>query len=86
VVHEIAHTIDNFHFWNGTDDLYFFYKYHKISNDEEIKKIIGRRQAGAVAIEVVRGFEYLGEVNEGRYTAIPRNKLAELLAQYILNP
>nr|WP_305909502.1 hypothetical protein [Methylomarinum sp. Ch1-1]MDP4522419.1 hypothetical protein [Methylomarinum sp. Ch1-1] len=24
LIHEIAHTIDNFHFWNGSDDLYFF--------------------------------------------------------------
>lgn len=86
VVHEIAHTIDNFHFWNGEDDLYFFYKYHKISNDEEIMKIIADAKLSLWPSKWFEAFEYLAEVNEGRYDGNTQEKLAELLAQYILIP
>ncbi|MGZ4959579.1 MAG: hypothetical protein ACXV7J_10020 [Methylomonas sp.] len=86
VVHEIAHTIDNFHFWNGEDDLYFFYKYHKISNDQELMKIIADAKLALWPSKWFEAFEYLGEVNEGRYDGNTQEKLAELLAQYILIP
>jgi hypothetical protein len=86
VVHEIAHTVDNFHFWNGTDDLYFFYKYHKISNDEQIMKIIADAKLALWPSKWFEAFEYLHEVNEGRYDGNTQEKLAELLAQYILIP
>ena len=86
VVHEIAHTIDNFHFWNGTDDLYFFYKYHKISNDEQIMKIIADAKLSLWPSKWFEAFEYLHEVNAGRYDGNIQEKLAELLAQYILIP
>jgi hypothetical protein len=86
VVHEIAHTIDNFHFWNGEDDLYFFYKYHKISNDEEIMKVIANAKLALWPSKWFEAFEFLAEVNEGRYDGNTQEKLAELLAQYILIP
>lgn len=86
VVHEIAHTIDNFHFWNGEDDLYFFYKYHKISNDEQIMKIIADAKLALWPSKWFEAFEYLHEVNDGRYDGNVQEKLAELVAQYILIP
>jgi hypothetical protein len=86
VVHEIAHTIDNFHFWNGEDDLYFFYKYHKISNDEELMKIIADAKLALWPSKWFEAFEFLAEVNEGRYDGNTQEKLAELVAQYILIP
>lgn len=86
VVHEIAHTIDNFHFWNGSDDLYFFYKYRKISNDEQIMKIIADAQLALWPSKWFEAFEYLHEVNQGRYDGNTQEKLAELVAQYILIP
>lgn len=86
VVHEIAHTIDNFHFWNGQDDLYFFYKYRKMSNDEEIAKIIAEAKLALWPSKWFEAFEFLGEVNDGRYDGTTQEKLAELLAQYILIP
>ena len=86
VVHELAHTIDNFHFWNGEDDLYFFYKYHKISNDEQIMQIIANAQLALWPSKWFEAFEYLHEVNDGRYDGNIQEKLAELVAQYILIP
>ena len=86
VVHELAHTIDNFHFWNGKDDLYFFYKYHKISNDEQIMLIIAQAQLALWPSKWFEAFEYLHEVNDGRYDGNTQEKLAELVAQYILIP
>jgi hypothetical protein len=86
VVHEIAHTIDNFHFWNGQDDLYFFYKYRKLSNDEQIMKIIADAQLALWPSKWFEAFEYLHEVNQGRYDGNTQEKLAELVAQYILIP
>lgn len=86
VVHEIAHTIDNFHFWNGEDDLYFFYKYHKISNDEQIMKIIAEAKLALWPSKWFEAFEYLPEINDGRYDGNTQEKLAELVAQYILIP
>ena len=85
-VHEIAHTIDNFHFWNGQDDLYYFYQYRKISNAEESKKIIADATLALWPSKWFEAFEYLAEVNEGRYDGNTQEKLAELLAQYILIP
>ena len=86
VVHEIAHTIDNFHFWNGEDDLYFFYKYHKISNDEAIMKIIAEAKLALWPSKWFEAFEFLAEVNDGRYDGNTQEKLAELVAQYVLIP
>lgn len=86
VVHEIAHTIDNFHFWNGEDDLYFFYRYRKISTDEDTAKIIAEAKLALWPSKWFEAFEYLGDVNEGRYDGTTQEKLAELLAQYMLIP
>lgn len=86
VVHEIAHTIDNFQFWNGQDDLYFFYKYKKISNDQDSAKLIADAKLALWPSKWFEAFEALGEVNEGRYDGTTQEKLAELLAQYILIP
>ena len=86
VVHEIAHTIDNFHFWNGEDDLYFFYKYKKISNAQETAKLIADAKLALWPSKWFEAFEALWEVNEGRYDGNTQEKLAELLAQYILIP
>jgi len=86
VVHEIAHTIDNFHFWNGQDDLYFFNRYRKISTDEETTKIITEAKLALWPSKWFEAFEYLWEVHEGRYDGNTQEKLAELVAQYILIP
>lgn len=86
IVHEIAHTIDNFHFWNGLDELYFFYRYRKISNDNETVKIILEAKLALWPSKWFEAFEYLWEVNEGRYDGQIQEKLAELVAQYILIP
>jgi len=86
IVHEIAHTIDNFHFWNGSDELYFFYRYRKMSNDNEIVKLINDAKLALWPSKWFEAFEYLWEVNEGRYDGQTQEKLAELVAQYILIP
>ncbi len=86
IVHEIAHTIDNFHFWNGNDELYFFYRYRKISTDDNTVKIIKDSQLALWPSKWFEAFEYLWEVNDGRYDGQTQEKLAELVAQYILIP
>lgn len=86
IVHEIAHTIDNFQFWNGNDDLYFFYKYRKMSNDRQIIQLIKETQLALWPSKWFEAFEYLWDVNEGRYDGRVQEKLAELVAQYILIP
>jgi hypothetical protein len=86
IVHEIAHTIDNFHFWNGDDELYFFYRYRKMSNDNQTIKIINNAELALWPSKWFEAFEYLWEVNEGRYDGHTQEKLAELVAQYILIP
>ena len=86
LVHELAHTIDNFHFWNGSDDLYFFYWYRKISTDNNTLKKISESRLALWPSKWFEAFEYLWEVNEGRYNGRIQEKLAELFAQYILIP
>ncbi len=86
IVHEIAHTIDNFHFWNGIDDLYYFYRYKKISNDSHTIKLILDTKLALWPSKWFEAFEYLWEVNEGRYDGQIQEKLAEMVAQYILIP
>jgi hypothetical protein len=86
IVHEIAHTIDNFHFWNGNDELYFFYRYRKMSNDNHTAKLILDAKLALWPSKWFEAFEYLWEVNEGRYDGQIQEKLAELVAQYILIP
>ncbi len=86
LVHEIAHTIDNFHFWNGKDELYFFYWYRKISTDSETTEKIRQAKLALWPSKWFEAFEYLWEVNEGRYNGRIQEKLAELFAQYILIP
>lgn len=86
LIHEIAHTIDNFHFWNGYDDLYFFYWYRKISTDNVTTKLILDAKLALWPSKWFEAFEYLWEVNEGRYNGRIQEKLAELFAQYVLIP
>jgi len=86
IVHEIAHTIDNFHFWNGNDELYFFYRYKKISNDNQTIKLINNAKLALWPSKWFEAFEYLWEVNDGRYDGQTQEKLAELVAQYVLIP
>ncbi len=86
IVHEIAHTIDNFHFWNGNDDLYYFYRYRKMSTDSETVKLILNAKLALWPSKWFEAFEYLWEVNDGRYDGQIQEKLAELVAQYILIP
>ncbi|MCK4840930.1 MAG: hypothetical protein KAT04_03490 [Methylococcales bacterium] len=86
IVHEIAHTVDNFHFWNGSDELYYFYRYRKISNDNETVKLITNAKLALWPSKWFEAFEYLWGVNEGRYNGETQEKLAELVAQYILIP
>jgi hypothetical protein len=86
VVHEIAHTIDNFHFWNGDETLYYFFRYRKMSNDNATLKIINQARLALWPSKWFEAFEYLWEVNDGRYDGQTQEKLAELVAQYILIP
>jgi len=86
LIHEIAHTIDNFHFWNGYDDLYFFYWYRKMSTDNATTKLILEAKLALWPSKWFEAFEYLWEVNEGRYNGRIQEKLAELVAQYVLLP
>ncbi len=86
IVHEIAHTIDNFHFWNGSEEMYFFYRYRKMSNDSQTLKLINNAKLALWPSKWFEAFEYLWEVNDGRYDGQTQEKLAELVAQYILIP
>ncbi len=86
IVHEIAHTIDNFYFWNGDDDLFFFYHFRKLSNDSKTVKLILDAKLALWPSKWFEAFEYLWEVNDGRYNGQIQEKLAELVAQYILIP
>ncbi|MCK5889921.1 MAG: hypothetical protein KAG19_08260, partial [Methylococcales bacterium] len=86
IVHEIAHTVDNFHFWDGNKELHFFYRYRKISNDSKIIKLIKESTLALWPSKWFEAFEYLPEVNDGRYDGQIQEKLAELVAQYILIP
>lgn len=86
IIHEIAHTIDNFHFWNGSDDLYFFYWYRKMSTDDATIRMIKEAKLALWPSKWFEAFEYLWEVNQGRYNGRIQEKLAELVAQYILLP
>lgn len=86
IIHEIAHTIDNFHFWNGKDELYFFYRYRKMSTDWDTIQMIKEAKLALWPSKWFEAFESLWEVNEGRYDGRIQEKLAELLAQYILIP
>ncbi|MCF6202646.1 MAG: hypothetical protein L3J59_03115 [Methylococcaceae bacterium] len=86
IVHELAHTIDNFHFWNGNEELYFFYRYRKISNDNKTMQIILDAKLALWPSKWFEAFEYLWEVNDGRYNGQAQEKLAELVSQYILIP
>jgi len=86
VVHEIAHTIDNFHFWNGKDELYFFFSYRKLSNDNQLVSLIKQAKLALWPSKWFEAFEFLWEVNQGRYDGQIQEKVAELVAQYILIP
>ena len=86
IVHEIAHTIDNFHFWKGDKELYFFYRHRKMSNDNDTVKLINQAKLALWPSKWFEAFEYLWEVNQGRYNGFLQEKLAELVAQYILIP
>ena len=86
IVHEIAHTIDNFHFWNGQDELYYFYSYRKMSTDNQTVQRIMNARLALWPSKWFEAFEYLWEVNDGRYDGQIQEKLAELVAQYILIP
>ena len=86
LIHEIAHTIDNFHFWNGHDDLYFFYWYRKMSTDNTTTKVVLDAKLALWPSKWFEAFEYLWDVNEGLYDGRSEEKLAELVAQYVLIP
>ncbi len=86
IVHEIAHTIDNFYFWNGNDHLYYFYRYRKMSNDNHTTALIRDATLALWPSKWFEAFEFLWEVNDGRYNGQVQEKLAELVAQYILIP
>ncbi len=86
IVHEIAHTIDNFHFWDGKNELYYFLHYRKLSTDPEIVRIIRGARLALWPSKWFEAFEHLMEVSDGRYDGQIQEKMAELIAQYILIP
>ncbi len=86
IIHELAHVIDNFFFWDGKQDLYFFYRYRKISTDTRMRDYIDSSKLALWPSKWFEAFEYLYEVNEGRYNGTVQEKFAELFAQYILIP
>lgn len=86
IVHELAHVIDNFHFWDGNENLYFFLWYRKMSTDIVYIHLIKDSELALWPSHWYNAFEYLWEVNNGRYNGKINEKLAELFAQYILIP
>jgi len=66
--------------------LYFFYRYRKISNDNKAMQIILDAKLALWPSKWFEAFEYLWEVNDGRYNDQVQEKLAELVSQYILIP
>ncbi|MDT8406817.1 MAG: hypothetical protein RQ715_06170 [Methylococcales bacterium] len=86
VIHELGHVIDNFHFWDGDQTLYFFFWYHKVSNDIVFMRQIKHATLGLWPSRWFEAFEYLWEVNNGRYNGKINEKMAELFAQYMLMP
>lgn len=86
IVHEIAHIIDNFYFWNQYNELYYFYRYRKMSTDTHIVRLITQAKLSLWPSKWFVAFEHLQEVNDGRYNGRIQEKLAELVAQYILIP
>ncbi len=86
IIHELAHVIDNFFFWDGKQDLYFFYRYRKISTDTRMRDYINSSKLALWPSKWFEAFEYLYEVNEGRYNGTVQEKFAELFAQYVLIP
>ncbi len=86
IVHELGHVIDNFHFWDGDKTMYFFFWYHKVSNDIVFKRQIRQAKLGLWPSRWFEAYEYLWEVNNGRYNGKANEKMAELFAQYILMP
>ncbi|MGR9116701.1 MAG: hypothetical protein ACU85E_13120 [Gammaproteobacteria bacterium] len=86
IVHEFAHVIDNFHFWDGKEDLYFFFWYRKMSTDIVFVHLIKDSELALWPSRWFNAFEYLWEINNGRYNGKINEKLAELFAQYILIP
>ncbi len=86
IIHELAHVIDNFYFWDGKRDLYFFYSYRKISTDRQMRENISTAKLALWPSKWFEAFEFLWEVNEGRYNGRAVEKFAELFAQYILIP
>jgi hypothetical protein len=86
IVHELAHVIDNFFFWDGAQDLYFFYQYRKISTDIRMREYVNTSKLALWPSKWFEAFEFLWEVNEGRYNGTVQEKFAELFAQYILIP
>ncbi|PKM11416.1 MAG: hypothetical protein CVV13_09210 [Gammaproteobacteria bacterium HGW-Gammaproteobacteria-3] len=86
IVHELGHVIDNFHFWDGKEELYFFFWYRKLSTDIIFVDLIKDSELALWPSHWFSAFEYLWEVNNGRYNGKINEKLAELFAQYILIP
>jgi len=86
IIHEMAHVIDNFFFWDGRQDLYFFYRFRKISTDSHMRENISSSKLALWPSKWFEAFEFLWEVNEGRYNGSIQEKFAELFAQYILIP
>lgn len=86
IVHELAHVIDNFHFWDGHESLYFFFWYRKLSTDIVYMHMIKDADLALWPSRWFDAFEFLWEVNDGRYNGKINEKLAELISQYILIP
>jgi hypothetical protein len=86
IIHELAHVIDNFYFWNGRDELYYFYRYRKMSTDDRIHQTISEARLALWPSKWFEAFEYLWEVHQGRYNGTSQEKLAELISQYIFIP
>ncbi|MGR9046166.1 MAG: hypothetical protein ACU83N_12780 [Gammaproteobacteria bacterium] len=86
IIHELGHVIDNFHFWDGKENLYFFFWYRKMSNDIVFVYQIKDSELALWPSHWFNAFEYMWEINNGRYNGKINEKLAELFAQYILIP
>lgn len=86
IVHELGHVIDNFHFWDGKEDLYFFFWYRKVSTDIVFIHLIKDSKLALWPSKWFTAFEYMWEINNGRYNGKINEKMAELFAQYILIP
>lgn len=85
VLHEMAHVVDDYFFWDGTGSLGMFKDFPELSYSEKGKSVLVEDLA-IWPSGWWYAFDHLSEVSEGRYVGNLDEKFAEAFAQYILIP